>query len=865
MMSKNIKQRSLLGVLALWLLSSATSAETKLSCFWVADSQAWFWWVAITSYQCFENEIEIPSKINGSPVTEIGKWAFKNTVLTAVKLPSTLKQISESAFEDNIIDKIEIPEGVQQIQKAAFKNNNLKALKLPSTLKAIGDEAFYKNKLEKIAVPWRLDKVGESAFCENAWDNVIWVSDSLAWDWKKSCFKLIKASTIEDSYAWIETDFSAEITDKLWSGIKTDNPEVDELNSLLNELQDDSATDDTTSTQTWDELAIDEALDTIDSNTGDEEILADDELVDEELTGEVEWTEDEWTVETIDLSSSFPTFQFDPLTWASWVLSMFNWFLAIIAILAAIIKLIEVLTYIALWEVYKKAWKRGWAFLVPIYNTVVYTEIAEKNKWLWLIPWLIPLAALVLIYLNVWALITGAVVWGLILISIIISIILNYAVARRFGWGVFPSILHVLFTPITTIFLWLRNDEYQPKKLTYDLTKPQVNEPVNTAPAPVVAAEQLNNVVEHFVGPEEVESTATTSNVETTSEETTNNQSSTTENQTLENSTEETSSEETTVEEKDQEASSLLEDSTSQTTLDAFDNMDSFKDSRPTNGDFVSPFTPESSESNEESTQESSQEVNLTVGEGYESADASTDVAEVDLTIKDQSDMGQNEETSDVDLTMNDPTYAHDENKPSDTPDIDLSLNWESENQTEENSEIDLSLNWNDISDNSEDLPDVNLSIDDNTVEVEADSSSLTTNDEETTIEVQWDESNTNEVHLDSESENTQQVSEEPEVEQNAGISTSDNENASSEVSAVDSEETKEQSEETPATEQETQGMQIDASFMEDMPQDTLEELYNDEKKIEGEEVAASNEEEQNQSDEPISDLDQLLANNKNA
>jgi hypothetical protein len=59
--------------------------------------------------------------------------------------------------------------------------------------------------------------------------------------------------------------------------------------------------------------------------------------------------------------------------------------------------------------------------------------------------------------------------------------------------------------------------------------------------------------------------------------------------------------------------------------------------------------------------------------------------------------------------------------------------------------------------------------------------------------------------------------------------------------------------------------MQIDASFMEDMPQDTLEELYNDEKKIEGEEVAASNEEEQNKSDEPISDLDQLLANNKNA
>jgi hypothetical protein len=63
-----------------------------------------------------------------------------------------------------------------------------------------------------------------------------------------------------------------------------------------------------------------------------------------------------------------------------------------------------------------------------------------------------------------------------------------------------------------------------------------------------------------------------------------------------------------------------------------------------------------------------------------------------------------------------------------------------------------------------------------------------------------------------------------------------------------------------------TQDMQIDTSFMKDMPQDVVEDLFKSEQMVEGNEANTPSE---NTNDEmpiePISDLDQLLANNKNS
>ena len=53
----------------------------------------------------------------------------------------------------------------------------------------------------------------------------------------------------------------------------------------------------------------------------------------------------------------------------------------------------------AMWTVYKKAGKPGWAFLIPIYNWLVLLEIVGKPWW-WLLLFCIPGVNLVFI---IWA------------------------------------------------------------------------------------------------------------------------------------------------------------------------------------------------------------------------------------------------------------------------------------------------------------------------------------------------------------------------------------------------------------------------------------------------------------------------------
>ena len=527
-MKKKKKKLSLLSLLCLWALCATTQAATKTSCFATADSQSKFWWLVITEYKCFDNDVEIPATIDWKKVTEIWEKSFENSVITSVKLPNTLKQISDSAFAENIIEKIEIPEGVEIIGDSAFRNNKLTAVRLPKTLSQIGAKAFESNKLTKLAVPWRLAKVWEWAFCENDAAEVIGVSESLEWTFNGSCFKQIKASTVEDSYKGIETDFSIKIKEELWEGIKTDSPEVTELTDALKELNNTNTNKETKEVEVIkdnedieDVHSVEETEgDTI--NIGDEELsgmiedLADliDVLDTEDLTGDEEIIEDVPEESSEDEESNLPfslslnDFPSDMLNmnaigmiwWIAWA------FLGFWILIWFIVYVLTCLSIISKWEVYRKAWKKGWAFLIPIYNTIVYADIAETNKWLWLIPWLSAPVIWLLTYFNLWGMITwiaSAVLWVL---TIVLKIVWDYRVAKRYGWSTWASVLYVLFRPIAILFLGLWKYEYQPKKATYDLKKQESNESSNQeelTPAPVVATEQLNNVVEHFVGPDE--------------------------------------------------------------------------------------------------------------------------------------------------------------------------------------------------------------------------------------------------------------------------------------------------------------------------------------------------------------------------
>jgi Family of unknown function (DUF5684) len=81
----------------------------------------------------------------------------------------------------------------------------------------------------------------------------------------------------------------------------------------------------------------------------------------------------------------------------------------------------------AMWKVFTKAGKPGWAAIVPIYNIVVLLEIAGKPTW-WIVLFLIPIANFVISFL----------VW--------LGVAKNFGKSEGFGVGL--ALLGVVFIPI---------------------------------------------------------------------------------------------------------------------------------------------------------------------------------------------------------------------------------------------------------------------------------------------------------------------------------------------------------------------------------------------------------------------------------
>jgi len=143
-------------------------------------------------------EINIPSEIEGYPVTCIGSGAFSQwSNIKKVTIPDTVTEIRELAFEmcynlnyvdipDSVtyigkgafqhcssLDNIKIPEGVTFIGVCLFsKCHNLKNLELSDSIVCIEESAFYEcEELSEIEIPKNLYKVGVDAFSGTAWLN----------------------------------------------------------------------------------------------------------------------------------------------------------------------------------------------------------------------------------------------------------------------------------------------------------------------------------------------------------------------------------------------------------------------------------------------------------------------------------------------------------------------------------------------------------------------------------------------------------------------------------------------------------------------------------------------------------------------
>lgn len=103
----------------------------------------------IKSYKQAENsnitKIEIPKRIDGVKVVEIGKDAFKNAkYLEQVYIPDSIKKIGNEAF---------------------FQARSLKTLTIPGSVQTVGEMAFYKCiSLEKVDILYGVQTLGNAAF-----------------------------------------------------------------------------------------------------------------------------------------------------------------------------------------------------------------------------------------------------------------------------------------------------------------------------------------------------------------------------------------------------------------------------------------------------------------------------------------------------------------------------------------------------------------------------------------------------------------------------------------------------------------------------------------------------------------------------
>ncbi len=116
---------------------------------------------------------------NQNELKVIGDYAFAETAIESVSIPSSVKSIGDYAFYKTAITEIEVPSSVKSIGDYAFNSVKLKKVVLTEGLETIGSNAF-SGRSEWLYIPSTLKSVGESAFagfyCLNCK-----ISDLAAW------------------------------------------------------------------------------------------------------------------------------------------------------------------------------------------------------------------------------------------------------------------------------------------------------------------------------------------------------------------------------------------------------------------------------------------------------------------------------------------------------------------------------------------------------------------------------------------------------------------------------------------------------------------------------------------------------------
>ena len=114
-------------------------------------------------------EIEIPSHVDGRPVTRIGDRVFKGAwLLESIRIPDTVTEIGDGAFFGaHNLKNINIPLGVKAVGNSTFQDcQDLSEIIIPERVKTVGMNAFRNTRLRSVTLPQSTESIGDSAFME---------------------------------------------------------------------------------------------------------------------------------------------------------------------------------------------------------------------------------------------------------------------------------------------------------------------------------------------------------------------------------------------------------------------------------------------------------------------------------------------------------------------------------------------------------------------------------------------------------------------------------------------------------------------------------------------------------------------------
>ena len=125
----------------------------------------------LLGYKGSDQRLEVPSKVDGLPVTAVADEALKSEWnLTEVVLPDTVTSIGANALRCHAAERIDLGSGVVSIGAGALSGcSHLQELELPEGLERIGRGALRGVGLESITLPASLEKLGEGVLtsCES--------------------------------------------------------------------------------------------------------------------------------------------------------------------------------------------------------------------------------------------------------------------------------------------------------------------------------------------------------------------------------------------------------------------------------------------------------------------------------------------------------------------------------------------------------------------------------------------------------------------------------------------------------------------------------------------------------------------------